>query len=62
MTRETTRLKTLWYMGAKTRLCEEFLDGAVRDLLSPGGHTSGRVLWNSCSGALVCLGLQDPRQ
>ena len=26
MTRETTRLKTLWYMGAKTRLCEEFLE------------------------------------
>ena len=45
MTRETTRLKTLWYMGAKTRLCEEFLDGAVRDLLSPGG-----TLLDACCG------------
>ncbi len=45
MTREATRLKTLWYMGAKTRLCEEFLDGAVRDLLSPGG-----TLLDACCG------------
>ncbi len=45
MTREATDLRTLWYMGAKTRLCEEFLDGAVRDLLEPGG-----TLLDACCG------------
>lgn len=29
--------RTLWYMGAKTRLVPEFIDGAMADLLEPGG-------------------------
>ncbi|MDE0961054.1 MAG: DNA adenine methylase [Planctomycetota bacterium] len=45
MTRELSELRTLWYMGAKTRLCEDFLDGAVRDLLTPG-----KTLLDGCAG------------
>ena len=30
-------LRTLWYMGAKTRLCPEFIEGAAADLLPEGG-------------------------
>ena len=45
MTVPETPMRTLWYMGAKTRLCEEFIDGAVRDLISPG-----ETLLDACSG------------
>lgn len=45
MSAPTTPLRTLWYMGAKTRLCEEFIDGAVRDLIS-----SGSTILDACSG------------
>ena len=45
MSRDLAELRTLWYMGAKTRLCEEFLDGAVRDLLDPG-----QTLLDACAG------------
>ena len=30
-------LRTIWYMGAKTRLCADFIAGAVADLLPAGG-------------------------
>ncbi|MCA8959192.1 MAG: DNA adenine methylase [Planctomycetes bacterium] len=30
-------LRTLWYMGAKSRLVPDFIDGAVGDLVAPGG-------------------------
>ena len=29
-------LRTIWLMGAKTRILPEFIDGAVRDLLPHG--------------------------
>lgn len=45
MSAPMTPLRTLWYMGAKTRLCEEFIDGAVRDLVSPGA-----TILDACSG------------
>ena len=45
MNAPTTPLRTLWYMGAKTRLCEEFIDGAVRDLVSPGA-----TIVDACAG------------
>ncbi len=35
MTR-TAEFRTLWYMGAKTRLCPDFIEGAVADLLPVG--------------------------
>ncbi|MFN0058517.1 MAG: DNA adenine methylase [Planctomycetota bacterium] len=37
--------QTLWYMGVKTRLVPGFIDGAVRDLLAPGG-----TLLDLCTG------------
>ncbi|HIN80944.1 MAG TPA: hypothetical protein EYN00_07705 [Planctomycetes bacterium] len=37
MRQNSIELRTLWFMGAKTRLCSEFIDGAVSDLLEPGG-------------------------
>ena len=45
MTTPMTPMRTLWYMGAKTRLCEEFIDGAVRDLVSPGA-----TILDACAG------------
>lgn len=45
MIRSATELRTIWYMGAKTRLCEEFLNGAVRDLIEPGA-----TLLDACTG------------
>lgn len=39
------RYRTLWYMGAKTRLVPEFIDGAISDLLEPGG-----TLLDLCAG------------
>ncbi|MGE4619962.1 MAG: DNA adenine methylase [Planctomycetota bacterium] len=45
MTRSATELRTFWYMGAKTRLCEEFLNGAVQDLIEPGA-----TLLDACAG------------
>jgi adenine-specific DNA-methyltransferase len=45
MSAPMTPLRTLWYMGAKTRLCEEFIDGAVRDLIAPGA-----TILDACSG------------
>lgn len=45
MNQNTSELRTLWYMGAKTRLCSEFIEGAVSDLLEPGG-----TLLDLCSG------------
>ena len=45
MTRSATELRTFWYMGAKTRLCDEFINGAVRDLVEPGA-----TLLDACTG------------
>ncbi|MGE4633293.1 MAG: DNA adenine methylase [Planctomycetota bacterium] len=45
MNRSATDLRTIWYMGAKTRLCEEFLNGAVSDLIDPGA-----TLFDACTG------------
>ncbi|MEC9475552.1 MAG: DNA adenine methylase [Planctomycetota bacterium] len=45
MIRSATELRTIWYMGAKTRLCDEFLNGAVRDLIDPGA-----TILDACTG------------
>ncbi len=45
MIRSATEQRTIWYMGVKTRLCDEFINGAVQDLVEPGG-----TLLDACTG------------
>ncbi len=40
--------KTIWYMGAKTRILPDFIEGAVRDLVEPGA----RIL-DLCTGTAI---------
>jgi len=49
-------LRTIWYMGAKTRLCAEFIEGAVADLLPPGG-----TLVDLCAGTSAVARTFAPR-
>lgn len=48
MMQAASDLRTLWFMGAKTRLIDGFIDGAVRDLVSPGA-----TVLDLCSGTAV---------
>ncbi len=41
-------LRTLWYMGAKTRLVPDFIQGAVEDLIAPGD-----TVLDLCAGTSV---------
>ncbi|MEM7262093.1 MAG: DNA adenine methylase [Planctomycetota bacterium] len=41
-------MRTLWYMGAKTRLVPDFINGAVGDLLPEGG-----TILDVCTGTAV---------
>ncbi len=48
MIREASPLRTLWYMGAKTRIVPDFIDSALMDLLPDGG-----TLLDLCCGTAV---------
>lgn len=48
MIQAATDLRTLWFMGVKTRILEGFIDGAVADLVEPGA-----TLLDLCCGTGV---------
>lgn len=52
----TPSLRTLWYMGAKTRLCPEFIEGAAADLLPEGG-----TFLDLCAGTAAVARYLAPR-
>ncbi len=56
MTTARSDLRTIWYMGSKTRLCPEFIEGAVADLL-PEGDT----LLDLCTGTAAVARTFAPR-
>ncbi len=52
----THEMRTIWYMGAKTRICPDFIEGAVADLLP-----EGKTLLDVCAGTSAVARTFAPR-